>query len=165
MRKPNEKNPEPVLTFGAPRHLANVTVILVEPAVPGNIGSAARAMKTMGLTDLVVVGGPKDFATHQQAIMLGHGAGDVLEKARAVTTWEAKPRTGCTGSSARRIGNVGCSSRRLLKRDRRRRRSPSFPRNIGWGLYLAARKPGCPTRNCAGATILSACRKRRNIRR
>ena len=88
MRKPTEKHPEPALTFGAPRHLANVTVILVEPAVPGNIGSAARAMKTMGLTDLVVVGGPKDFATHQQAIMLGHGAGDVLEKARVVTTWE-----------------------------------------------------------------------------
>ena len=45
-------------------------------------------MKTMGLTDLVVVNGPNGFQTHQQAIMLGHGAGDVLEKARVVTTWE-----------------------------------------------------------------------------
>ena len=88
MRKPNEQHPEPALTFGAPRHLGNVTVILVEPAVPGNIGSAARAMKTMGLTDLVVLNGPKDFATHQQAIMLGHGAGDVLASARSVSTWE-----------------------------------------------------------------------------
>jgi len=88
MRKPNEKHPEPALTFRAPPNLANVTVILVEPAVPGNIGSAARAMKTMGLTDLVVLNGPKDFQTHQQAIMLGHGAKDVLEKSRAVTTWE-----------------------------------------------------------------------------
>jgi TrmH family RNA methyltransferase len=88
MRKPNEKHPEPALTFPAPRHLANVTVILVEPAVPGNIGSAARAMKTMGLSDLVVLNGPKDFQTHQQTIMLGHGAGDLLENARLATTWE-----------------------------------------------------------------------------
>src|SRR5260221_14449148 len=88
MRKPNEKHPERALTFRAPPNLANVTVILVEPAVPGNIGSAARAMKTMGLADLVVLNGPKSFQTHQQAIMLGHGAGDLLEKSRAVTTWE-----------------------------------------------------------------------------
>ena len=88
VRKPTEQHPEPVLTFGAPSHLGNVTVILVEPAVPGNIGSAARAMKTMGLTDLVVLNGPKDFATHQQTIMLGHGAGDVLARARTVATWE-----------------------------------------------------------------------------
>ena len=88
MRKPTEEHPEPALTFPAPRHLANVTVILVEPAVPGNIGSAARAMKTMGLSDLVVLNGPKDFQTHQQAIMLGHGAGDLLGKTRLATTWE-----------------------------------------------------------------------------
>lgn len=88
MRKPTEKHPEPALTFGAPANLANVTVILVEPATPGNIGSAARAMKTMGFSDLVVVNGPKDFATHQQATMFGHGAGDVLERSRAVSSWE-----------------------------------------------------------------------------
>jgi len=88
MRKPNEKHPEPALTFPAPRNLVNITVILVEPAVPGNIGSAARAMKTMGLNDLVVLNGPKDFQTHQQAIMLGHGASDLLEKSRSVATWE-----------------------------------------------------------------------------
>ena len=69
----------------APANLANITVILVQPAVPGNIGSSARAMKTMGLRDLVVVNGPRNFATHQQAIMLGHGAGDILEKARTAT--------------------------------------------------------------------------------
>ena len=35
--------------------LANIRVVLVEPSHPGNIGAAARAMKTMGLTDLVLV--------------------------------------------------------------------------------------------------------------
>src|SRR5438876_1376137 len=88
MRKPHEKHPEPAMTFGAPANLANVTVILVEPATPGNIGSAARALKTMGLSDLVVVNGPANFAIHQQTTMLGHGAGDVLEHARAVSNWE-----------------------------------------------------------------------------
>jgi TrmH family RNA methyltransferase len=87
MRKPHETHPEPVLTFEPPASLANVTVILVEPSAPGNIGSAARAMKTMGLRDLVVVNGP-DFREHPQAIMMGHGARQLLEKARAVATWE-----------------------------------------------------------------------------
>jgi len=87
MRKPTEKHPEPALTFSPPASLANVTVILVEPAVPGNIGAAARAMKTMGLADLVVLNGPAGFAGHPQAVMMGHGAGDLLAQARAVTTW------------------------------------------------------------------------------
>jgi TrmH family RNA methyltransferase len=87
MRKPNEKHPEPVLTFAPPPNLANVAVILVEPASPGNIGSAARAMKTMGLHDLVVLNGPADFANHQQTITLGHGAQELLQHARTATTW------------------------------------------------------------------------------
>ena len=86
MRKPHETHPEPVLTFGALPNLANVTVILVEPATAGNVGSAARAMKTMGLADLVVVNGV-EFKTSLQATMMGHGAGDLLERARVVPTW------------------------------------------------------------------------------
>ena len=39
MRKPTEKHPEPALTFKAPENLANVTVILVEPAVPGAVNN------------------------------------------------------------------------------------------------------------------------------
>jgi len=88
MRKPHEKHPEPALTFAPPANLANVTVILVEPGVPGNIGSAARAMKTMGLGDLVVLNGPKHFAAAPDAIKMGHGAGDMLKRARAVSSWE-----------------------------------------------------------------------------
>lgn len=87
MRKPHEKHPEPVLTFGALPNLANVSIILVEPATAGNVGSAARAMKTMGLGELVVVNGV-EFKNSQQATMMGHGAADVLERGRAVATWE-----------------------------------------------------------------------------
>ena len=88
MRKPNEKNPEPALTFAPPANLANITIILVEPGVMGNIGSSARAMKTMGIADLVVLNGPVKFQTDMDAIKLGHGAFDLLEKARPVATWE-----------------------------------------------------------------------------
>ena len=38
----------------------NIRIVLVEPSHPGNIGGAARAMKTMGLDELVVVN-PRRF--------------------------------------------------------------------------------------------------------
>ena len=75
------------MTYGALPNLANVTVILVEPSTPGNVGATARAMKTMGLNDLVVVNGV-NFKDVTQAIMFGHGAHDVLANAREVPTWE-----------------------------------------------------------------------------
>jgi TrmH family RNA methyltransferase len=88
MRKPHEKHPEPVLTFAGSANLPNIIIILVEPATAGNVGSTARAMKTMGLSDLVVVNGVA-FKDSQQAGMMGHGAGDLLARAREVPTWEA----------------------------------------------------------------------------
>jgi TrmH family RNA methyltransferase len=75
------------MTFGALPNLANVSVILVEPATAGNIGSTARAMTTMGMLDLVIVNGV-EFRDSQQAIMMGHGASNVLARAREVATWE-----------------------------------------------------------------------------
>ena len=35
--------------------LENVRIVMVETSHPGNIGAAARAMKTMGLSDLRLV--------------------------------------------------------------------------------------------------------------
>jgi tRNA C32,U32 (ribose-2'-O)-methylase TrmJ len=35
--------------------LDRIKIVLVEPSHPGNIGGAARAMKTMGLNQLVLV--------------------------------------------------------------------------------------------------------------
>ena len=51
-------------------HLASrVRFVLCEPAHPGNIGSAARAIKTMGFRDLRVVA-PREpgYRTHEEAI-------------------------------------------------------------------------------------------------
>lgn len=60
--------------------LQPIRVVLVETALPENIGSAARAMKTMGLTDLALVR-PKVFPD-ARATALAAGADDVLEHAR-----------------------------------------------------------------------------------
>lgn len=59
--------------------------VLVAPSHAGNIGSVVRAMKTMGLEDLVVVRPREaDFVNHPQARALASGAGDLLAKARRV---------------------------------------------------------------------------------
>lgn len=54
--------------------------ILVEPSVPGNIGAAARAIKTMGFRDLWLVK-PCDYLA-MEAIKMAHGSGDILKNAR-----------------------------------------------------------------------------------
>jgi tRNA (cytidine32/uridine32-2'-O)-methyltransferase len=54
-------------------------IVLVGTQHPGNIGSAARAMKTMGLRDLALVA-PERFPD-VEANALAAGAGDVLEEA------------------------------------------------------------------------------------
>jgi len=53
--------------------------ISVEPAYPENIGSAARAIKTMGFDSLILVNPCNHLA--QQARWLAHGSNDILENA------------------------------------------------------------------------------------
>lgn len=64
--------------------LANIRIVLVETSHPGNIGSAARAMKTMGLGSLVLVA-PKCYPG-AEAKALASGADDVLGAMRIVDT-------------------------------------------------------------------------------
>jgi tRNA/rRNA methyltransferase len=59
-----------------------IRVVLSHPSHPGNIGAAARAMKTMGLSRLVLVN-PKEFP-HAQADAMAAGATDLLVQARVV---------------------------------------------------------------------------------
>ncbi len=60
--------------------LERIRVVLSRPSHPGNIGAAARAMKTMGFADLRVVA-PRSFPD-PQATALAAGAADVLGAAR-----------------------------------------------------------------------------------
>lgn len=60
-------------------HLSNIRVVLSHTTHPGNIGAAARAMKTMGLHQLYLIN-PRHFPD-PQATAMAAGADDVLENA------------------------------------------------------------------------------------
>jgi len=62
--------------------LANIRIVLIQTSHPGNIGSAARAMKTMGLSDLYLVN-PKSFPD-DQAVTMSSNATDILDNAKLV---------------------------------------------------------------------------------
>lgn len=61
--------------------------ILIQTSHAGNVGAAARAMKTMGFTDLVLVA-PRwpNVLRREETIQRASGALDVLENARIVAT-------------------------------------------------------------------------------
>lgn len=67
--------------------LRNIRVVLCEPSHPGNIGAAARALKTMGLGRLVLVN-PKAFP-HPEAEARASGALDVLGNAQCFPDLDA----------------------------------------------------------------------------
>ena len=61
--------------------------VLVEPSHPGNVGAAARALKTMGFSRLVLVS-PRvpNVQNDPEAIAMASGADDVLASAHVVPT-------------------------------------------------------------------------------
>lgn len=81
--------------------LEHIKVIMVETSHSGNIGSAARAMKTMGLSQLCLVA-PKQFPS-EESTALASGANDVLEQAQVFNSL-AEATADChfiVGASAR----------------------------------------------------------------
>lgn len=59
----------------------DIVFVLVRPAVPENVGAAARALKTMGFARLRIVASSVHRA--HQARILAHGAGEVLDGAES----------------------------------------------------------------------------------
>lgn len=81
--------------------LDNIRIVLVNTTHPGNIGAAARALKNMGLSRLVLVA-PKQFPA-DKAVWRAANALDVLEAAQVVETLD-EALLDCTliiGTSAR----------------------------------------------------------------
>ncbi|WP_110685291.1 RNA methyltransferase [Salinicola aestuarinus] len=62
--------------------LDRIRIVLVQTFHPGNIGASARAMKTMGLSDLVLVN-PRQFPD-EDATRLAAGASDLIDDCRVV---------------------------------------------------------------------------------
>ena len=65
-------------------HLSHVRIVMVNTTLPANIGSALRAMKTMGLSKLVLVA-PKTYP-HPDIDALAAGATDLIEQIEIVET-------------------------------------------------------------------------------
>ena len=87
--------------------LSRIRVVLCRPSHPGNIGAAARAIKTMGLSQLSLVE-PRIFP-HAEATARASGAVDVLERAAVHSTLD-DALAGCVlaiGMSARHRELVG----------------------------------------------------------
>jgi tRNA (cytidine32/uridine32-2'-O)-methyltransferase len=89
---------------GADEALSRIRIVLVGTQHPGNIGSAARALKTMGLARLVLVA-PEKFP-HVEAFALAAGADDVLAAAHihdslADAIADCRLVLGCTARSRR----------------------------------------------------------------
>ncbi len=87
-----------------PAAAARLRIVLVGTQHPGNIGSAARAMKTMGLTRLVLVAPEK--APNTESYALAAGADDVLAAATTCATLaeavaDCRLVLGCTARSRR----------------------------------------------------------------
>lgn len=98
--------------------LSRIRVVLCRPSHPGNIGAAARAMKTMGLTDLRLVT-PKQFPD-PEADTRATGAVDLLQRAK-ITATLAEALHGCVfavAMSARRrdLGPAVGSPRQTMAR-------------------------------------------------
>lgn len=74
--------------------------VLVETSRPGNVGAAARAMKTMGFSELVLVN-PRSAAVveHEEAIAFASGAQDILAGARIAGSIE-EALAGCNFAAA-----------------------------------------------------------------
>lgn len=68
------------------QHLSHVRIVMVNTTLPANIGSALRAMKTMGLCKLVLVS-PKTYP-HPDIDALAAGATDLIEQIELVETLE-----------------------------------------------------------------------------
>lgn len=81
--------------------LTNIRIVLIGTKHPGNIGAAARAMKTMGLRQLYLVK-PAEFPS-PKALAMSSNADDLLAEAIVVDSLE-QALTGCglvIGTSAR----------------------------------------------------------------
>lgn len=65
--------------------LDNVSIILVEPKNAGNIGSAVRAMKNMGFSDLRLVN-PVDYRDVPEQRKLGYRSQEIVKNSREYPT-------------------------------------------------------------------------------
>ncbi len=62
----------------------NLSFVLVEPETPGNIGACARALKTSGFKNLIIVNSARHL--ENEARWMAHQSEDILDNARLVSS-------------------------------------------------------------------------------
>jgi len=92
-----------------------IIFILYRPAVPGNVGAAARAMKTMGFSGMRLIEPCNHLA--DEALMMAHGSHDILEEARVYSSFEEASEgldlVVCTTAKGRSAKHDYYSSRKI----------------------------------------------------
>ena len=103
--------------------LNNISILLLEPQSPANIGSVARVMKNMGLTSLYLINPQTEI--NAESFQLACGADDILAAARRTETLEEtlQPFSLCVGTTSRSVdtfprsvnpSSTGRSNRRVF---------------------------------------------------
>jgi tRNA/rRNA methyltransferase len=100
-------------------NLKNVCIILSRPRYPENIGAAARAMRNMGLEQLIVVD-PQNYDMPRVLKMATHGAVEVVEQIKVYADLRTalEPLSYIVGTTARLGGQrqlVGSAARLAQK--------------------------------------------------
>ena len=82
---------------------SNLTIVLHSVESPGNVGSTARAMRNMGLENLLLIN-PPDLQ-HDEAKKLAYASYDIIEKAEKVSSFqEALAKVDIAIATTRRKG-------------------------------------------------------------
>src|SRR3989344_5033915 len=101
-----------------------ITVALIEPETPGNIGAAARVMANFGYSDLILVSPKCDYLSEEARIRAKHGLG-VLKKAK-LKDWNWLKRQDTLVATTAQIG-----------RDYNIPRSPISPEQLAENVHNA----------------------------
>lgn len=83
-----ESTPNDTAGSGGPVPVARLRVVLCRTTHPGNIGATARAMKVMGVEDLVLVDPKPGIFPSEEATARAVSAESILQRARVVATLE-----------------------------------------------------------------------------
>lgn len=153
--------------------LADISILLITPRNPGNVGAAVRAMKNMGLQRLKLVG-PCD-PLEPESVAFAVGAADLLRQAEVFETFEEAVADeqlvfGTTSARGRRVRtrmfNVRDAAARIRALSKHQRLCVAFgPERSGLSEAQLARcqylinipaAPELPTLNLAQSVLIVA---------
>lgn len=89
-----------------------ITVALLEPISPGNIGAVARAMKNFGFESLVLIN-PRCDPRSEEAVKRARHAEDILKKAKTAKSFEYLKRFDCIIGTTANVGSTDYNIPRL----------------------------------------------------